>query len=121
MATLGHDFGLAQLLAGDAARTRIALHGGDDRALVRLDMRTIGDAGCIAQGLHPRNVALDHIEIDHHGGRPELSRDLVFESLDTHDRPRSCSDQGYRGHAHGRKFNGRDKNPCGLQRWPRRR
>ena len=92
LAALGHDLGLAELLAGDAAGARIALHGGDDRALVGLDVRPVGDAGRIAQGLHPRDVALDHVEIDHDGRRPELPRDLAFESLDAHDDPRSCSD-----------------------------
>ncbi len=49
-----------------------------------LDVRTVSDACCIASGLNTSNVALDNIEIDHHGRRSELTRNLLFQTLDAH-------------------------------------
>ena len=44
-AAVDHHLGLAELLAGDALGAGGGLHLGEHRALVRLDVRAVGDAG----------------------------------------------------------------------------
>ena len=61
---IGHDLGLAELLAGDAAGAEFHLPVREGRHLVRLDMRTQAQAVAIAIGLHLSEVMLHAIEID---------------------------------------------------------
>jgi len=51
---------------------------------VRLGVRAIATTGCIAQLLHAGDVALDPVEIDHHGRLAELVGDLGLECFDAH-------------------------------------
>ncbi len=74
-----HHLGLAELLAGDALCAGIALQRCEQRALVGLDVRTIGDAGGIALGLHPRDVAFDAVHVDDKSGRSVFACDLLGE------------------------------------------
>ena len=85
-AAVDHHLGLAQLLAGDALGAGRDLHLGEHGALVRLDVRPVGDAGLVAQLLHAGDVGLDPVEIDHHRRRAELARDLGLEAVDAHRR-----------------------------------
>ena len=50
-AAIGHHLGLAELLAGDAARAGLDLEAGEFGRFMRLDMRAVGDALGIADGL----------------------------------------------------------------------
>ena len=72
---IGHHFGLTELLAGDALGAGLDLHGGDDRALVGLDMRPVGDPCGIAGRLDPRDVALDPVHVDDGDGRAVFTGD----------------------------------------------
>ncbi len=83
-APVDHHLCLAEFLAGDAPGACRDLHPGERRALVRLDMRPVGDAGRIAQPLHAGDVGLDPVQIDHHGRRAELACDLRLESSGAH-------------------------------------
>src|SRR5207302_211530 len=49
------------------------------RALVGLDMRPIGEARRLAGGLHPRDVALDLVHVDHGGRRAIVAGDPCGE------------------------------------------
>ena len=75
----GHDLGLAELLAGDAPGACGDLHLCEQWRLMRLDVRAVGDAGCIADRLHARDVGGDAVHIDHEGGRADLAGDLGGE------------------------------------------
>jgi hypothetical protein len=81
---IGHHFRLAELLAGDASGSGSALHGGDQGALVGLDMGTVGEASRIAGGLNPCDVALDHIKVDHDRRRAELADERGLEGSVCH-------------------------------------
>ena len=81
---IGHHLGLADFLAGDAAGAGVALHGGDHGALVGLDVRPVGDARGVAQRLDTGDVALHHVEVDDHGGRAELPRDVGLQGFQGH-------------------------------------
>ena len=74
-----HHLGLAELLAGDALRAGRDLHLRQQRALVGLDMRPVGDAGRIAGHLDPRDVALDAVHVDHGAGRAVFTGDFGGE------------------------------------------
>ena len=74
-----HHLGLADLLAGDALGAGRDLHLRQQRALVGLDMRPVGDAGRIAGHLDPRDVALDAVHVDHGAGRAVFTGDLGGE------------------------------------------
>ncbi len=66
-AGFGHHLGLAELLAGDALGAGRDLQLREQRALVRLDMRPVGDAGGVAGRLDARDVALDPVHVDDEG------------------------------------------------------
>src|SRR6185369_3253160 len=74
-----HHFGLADLLAGDALRSGRDLHLSQQRALVGLDMRPVGDAGLVAGHLDARDVALDTVHVDHGAGRAIFTGDFGGE------------------------------------------
>jgi hypothetical protein len=74
-----HHLGLAEFLAGDALRAGRDLHLGQQGALVRLDMRPIGDAGRVTGHLDPGDVALDPVHVDHGAGRAIFTGDLGGE------------------------------------------
>ena len=78
-AGLRHHLGFADFLAGDALGAGLDLHLGEQWALVRLDMRTVGDAGCVAGGLDARDVALDLVHVDDGAGRAVVAGDLGGE------------------------------------------
>ena len=65
----GQRLGLADLGAADAHRTRLALHGRDDRALVGLGMRAqpLGLVG--TDSGHGGDIGLKHVEVDQQGRR----------------------------------------------------
>ena len=76
---VGHHFGFAELLAGDAFCAGVALERGQQRALVRLDVRAIGDACGVALRLHAGDVALDAVHVDDDGRCAVVARDLLGE------------------------------------------
>ncbi len=78
-AGLRHHCGLAEFLAGDAFGAGGDLKFRQQRTLVGLDVRPIGDAGGIAGGLDPRDVALDAVHVDDSGGRAIFAGDLGGE------------------------------------------
>ena len=79
IAGVGHHLGLAEFLAGDAPGAGGDLKFCQQRALVGLDMRPVGDAGRIAGGLNPRDVALDPVHVDDGGGRAVFAGDFGGE------------------------------------------
>ena len=76
---LRHHLGLAEFLAGDAASAGRDLHPGEQRALVGLDVRAIGDTGCLASPLNPRDVALHLVHVDDGYGRAVFAGDFGGE------------------------------------------
>src|SRR6185437_9374638 len=74
-----HDLGLAELLAGDALRASGDLQLCEQRALVGLDMRPVGDAGCVTGRLDTGDVALDPVHVDDGAGRAVFLCDLGGE------------------------------------------
>ena len=68
-AGIGHDFGFADLLAGDAARAGLDLRLGEARQLVRLDMRPALEAEPVAMGLEAGDVGERNRLVQHEGGR----------------------------------------------------
>ena len=74
-----HHLGLAELLAGDALGAGRDLHLRQQRALVGLDMRPVGDAGGIAGRLDARDVALDAVHVDDGAGRAVFAGDFGGE------------------------------------------
>ena len=86
---IGHHLGLAELLGGDAASAGLALQLGEGRALVRLDVGPIGDAGLVADGLDAGDIALDPVEIDDDCGGAELARNPGLEGVAAHTGLRS--------------------------------
>ncbi len=74
-----HHLGLADLLAGDALGAGRDLHLRQQRALVGLDMRPVGDAGGVAGHLDAGDVALDAVHVDDSAGRAVFAGDLGGE------------------------------------------
>jgi hypothetical protein len=71
-AGVGEDFDLAQLLAGDPGRARLHLQLPERGNLVRLDVRSIGDAVLGQMRLHAADVVLHDRQIDGDGGCVEV-------------------------------------------------
>ena len=74
-----HHLGFADLLAGDAFGAGCDLHVRQHRALVRLDMRAVGDAGRVTSLLHARDVAFDLVHVDHGNRRAVFAGDFGGE------------------------------------------
>ena len=68
-AGIGHDFRLADLLAGDPLGAGLDLGPGEERQLVRLDMRARLDAMAVEMGLEAGDVAPGDGLVDDDGGR----------------------------------------------------
>ena len=81
MPAVGHDLGFADLLAGDALGAGRDLHLRQHRALVRLDVRPVGDAGGVAGRLDARDVALDLVHVDDGAGRAVFAGDFGGEGM----------------------------------------
>ena len=62
-ARVGHDLGLAELLAGDPDRSGLELEPGELGQLVGLDVRPQRDPVLVAVRLHPGDVPLDRVEV----------------------------------------------------------
>ena len=69
---IGHDLGLAQLLAGDADRTQLDLAAGELRQLVCLDVGTELQPVRVGIILRAAEVGLDPVEVDEHGRGVEV-------------------------------------------------
>ena len=78
---IGHHLGLAELLAGDAARAGCDLEPGEFGRFMRLDMRAVGDALGIAHRLEAGDIGLHPIEIDDDGRRAIGAGDLGLQGL----------------------------------------
>ena len=89
-----HHLGLAELLAGDPDRAGAELHVRDRGQLVRLDVRPEGETVLVAVALHPRDVALDGVQVDGRNRRVErrdvhVSRLSAPASIRPHGAPAS--------------------------------
>ena len=71
-AGIGHDLGLAQLLAGDADGTQLDLAAGELRQLVGLDVGTELQPVRVGIILRAAEVGLDPVEVDEHGRGVEV-------------------------------------------------
>ena len=63
-AGIGHHFGLAEFLHGDAARAQLNLRLGKGHQLMGLDMRPVGNAQLVAARLPFLEVVLDDADVD---------------------------------------------------------
>ena len=95
---------LARLLAADATGAARDLRQGDRRALVRLGMRPQCDAGGSGSALHPRQVAIEGIEVQQQRGRVHRSQRVARSGR---KRPAEIGEPGWIGgeiRRHGRSM-----------------
>ena len=74
-AGIGHDLGLAQLLAGDADGAELDLAAGELRDLVGLDVRAELQPVRVGISLRAAEIGLDPVEVDEHGRGVEVVDD----------------------------------------------